>query len=391
MNLNIKFFSLSAFKILSQLTLMSPLLYLYFIGELDVVGEYMVIVPFVSILFELIASEWVKFSIFRQSYKRKEVQVYFIGFCIIITFLISSYFIYKPSELTVVLLTSSLLINLIGQHLVDIFSLEARLKDDNVFFEKILQQKLIWLDILFPLMITLLLSSLELKVAFNISLTFFITLILIAVVGYFILLKTALCSPLAKGNHPISIYPYLLAKRVDSQSFRLALSLTMSPTLLGSLFPIVVVGRGINIIGNFVHYYFLKQNTIIFKYINNWKVVTLTVIVLPLIIIYVVNFFLIYFEYPSVSYPLGAAFVAINISAVFRLFSRGVRIKYGKNRDVAINLFSTAISKFSLVYLLSAQNISFMYLFLLYLVIEVLYDCKKALSYIKINSNETLV
>lgn len=383
MKLNSKFFSLSGLKILSQITLMSPLLYFYFIGDVDVVGEYMIIVPFISILVELIASEWVKFSIFRQAYNRKEVLVYFIGFIVIISLLVGLYFIYKPTEIIVVLITSSLLINLIGQHLVDIFSLEARLKTHNIFFEKLLQQKLIWLDILFPLTVTILLSTLDLMIVFCLSLGLFIILTFVIFTGYFILLRSAPICSNQKGNHPISIYPYLLAKRVDSQSFRLALSLTVSPTLLGSLFPIVVFSRGINIIGNFVHYFFLKKNNVIFHYIYNWKVVVLAVIFLPLVSIYLVNIVLMYLNYPSINYPLGAAFIAINISAVFRLFSRGVRIKYGQNKDVAASLFFTAISKLSIVYLLSMQNISLMYLFLLYLVAEVLYDCKKAFNYIE--------
>jgi len=389
MNFNKEFFSLSVLKVLSQITLMSPLLYLYYNGELVVVGEYMVVVPFVSILVELIASEWVKFSIFRKGYNRKDVQVYFLGFVTIIALLISLYFLYTPSKLIVVLLISSLLINLVGQHLVDIFSLESRLNDTNIFFEKLLKRKLIWLDIVFPSIITLLLSSVDLTVIFSLSLSFFVILTFIAFIGYFALLQTAKRSPVTKGNHPISIYPYLLAKRIDSQSFRLALSLTVSPTLLGSLFPIVVLGRGINIIGNFIHYYFLKNNNDIFNYINNWKIVVLGVVLFPLTTIYLVNLILMYLQYPSINYPLGASFVAINISAIFRLFSRGVRIKYGKNKDVAANLLFTAIIKLSLVYILSIQNVLFMYLFLLYLIIEVLYDFKKALIYL--NRNHTLV
>jgi|GEM_PF-4803089 len=373
--------SLSFLKILSQFTLMSPIIFFYINGNISIVGTYISIIPFISVYIECIGFEWIKFSIFRKKIYQTNVIVYFLGYILNILVLLFFVYYYPPEKLIITLVLSSLLISLLAQHLIDLFSVESRLSNHTSRFKKSLLLKTIVIDIIYPIIITITLLYKRQDLSYYLSLmTFFLISSLIA----FLYLKLIVSSNAIKqGMKPFSIYPYVFTKRLDSQAFRIGLSFMVPPSILGNLFPIIIIARGFNVLGNFINYLNLEKNETVFKRLLNTNLLVISIVILPILISFIANYIINYFNYSEISIPLAAAFISINISTIFRLFSRGVRIKYEKDSVIIASLLKMAVIKFILVLSLLYIGESFIYLFMLYLVLETKVDCDKAIMNLK--------
>ena len=388
MKINKFFLNLTFLKVISQLTLMSPVFYYFFTNNVALVGKYMVYVPFVSILIELIAPEWVKFAIFKRVLIRDHVITYLIGFVIVISLLILVAMCLKIERLYVVLLFSSLGANILSQHLVDLVTLLERIDGNKEIFQNYLAKKLLIVDIIFPLIITALLWGKNSDVAFYLGGGVGAVIVTGVIVAYVRLLPNAKPNSANLTESALSIYPYLFAKRIDSQAFRLALSITIPAPILGALFPIVIISRGVNVVGNFVHYFYIDRIERVFTILSKNYALISSLVLLPVVLAYLIKLMLTHLGYSSINVAVAAAFLSINFSAIIRLFSRGIKVKYGRNNDVTISLFIMALFKFCIAYLLSGVNYNLMFLFLIYVLCEAYLDCRQAKNKLEKRSKE---
>ncbi len=368
-------YSFTALKLFTQFTTMAPLLYLYF-TDISSVGSYIAVIPIMSICIEMISTEWLRLSLHKRLCEKRYVKFFLLGF---IFFSVSFFCLlnYIIDDLLVFCLVSfSLYVSFVMQHLVDVASIIKRINGSDVFFKKIIFYKLLVIDFLFPLLLTLLIYFdkfyyLEILVMFLCVLVFSITLL-------FYILNFKKSSDLLILDKPYYIYPFVISKRLDSQSLRLGLSLSSGVVDLGLLFPVIILSRVIDVTGTFVNYLFLYNNEKLFNLINKKFYILCNVIILPFIITYFLSFIFEFYNFKGFKENIAVCLFSFSIASIYKLFSRGVLLKKTSSFYVSTRLLVYSLIKISIVYLLYDYGLLLSIIFVVYLSIEVFYENSRA-------------
>lgn len=368
-------YSFTALKLFTQFTTMAPLLYLYF-TDISSVGSYIAVIPIMSICIEMISTEWLRLSLHKRLCEKRYVKFFLLGF---IFFSVSFFCLlnYIIDDLLVFCLVSfSLYVSFVMQHLVDVASIIKRINGSDVFFKKVIFYKLLVIDFLFPLLLTLLIYFdkfyyLEILVMFLCVLVFSITLL-------FYILNFKKSSDLLILDKPYYIYPFVISKRLDSQSLRLGLSLSSGVVDLGLLFPVIILSRVIDVTGTFVNYLFLYNNEKLFNLINKKFYILCNVIILPFIITYFLSFIFEFYNFKGFKENIAVCLFSFSIASIYKLFSRGVLLKKTSSFYVSTRLLVYSLIKISIVYLLYDYGLLLSIIFVVYLSIEVFYENSRA-------------
>lgn len=361
---------LTILKITTQLTVMSPVLYFYFV-DLESAGNYLKWAPLFSVLIELSAFEWVKIAVLKERIGKDEL--IFRRKAIFISYLISFFAIlYFLDARETVLVITCLLLPLMSQHYVDTYSLPERINKNERRFHKRFVAKSLIVDILIPIF-----------VMFSLIMGFESYLYPIAILGYLTLFSMTIWVYSNILNYSkehkfdesfINIYFYALLKRLDSQSLRLTMAFFLPEKVLGQLVPITLISRGINVVGNFTNYLFLhRNNEITARYLNNIVVIP-CLIILPIIISISAHTIFNYVGLYEFNIYYASVMLSLNISAVVKLFIRGVRLREGKIRDIFSTLVLNILLKgsvFSLVFFIDQR---FALLAIIYMAAEIVYE-----------------
>ena len=353
---------------------MLPIIYLYF-NDINLVGAYIKWVPIFSILIEISAYEWIKISLLKASVNKSEIVLRggVTNFSYLLNFSILLYFI---DVIGIVLICTCLLFPIMAQHCIDLKSLLERIDGQEKKFHKRIIIKSILFDISLPIVVTVLIYFERISWGFYLVCIVFLFLIMKTISEYFKIFIKGDNSKLQESL--INIYFYSFFKRLDGQSLRLIMSYFLTEKVLGQLLPIIIFSRGLNVVGNFTNYLFLHKNKIItLKYFKSELIVPATV-VLPLLLSFLILLvFELIGEY-GFNFYYAALLISINISAVIKLFLRGVRLAEGSVRDVFNTLILNVILKSIFFIPAFYFDSKFAIVALIYISLEIAYEANIA-------------
>lgn len=369
-------FSFTSLKVVSQLTIMSPIIYLYIISNHEQVGQYMAYVPFVTVALELIATEWTKLSILKKTMISSNILIHFLCFLTVTVCVVFALFWFELSSLMIVLLFSSLIFNILGQHLVDVGTLKYRLEDKSNFFKKFLKLKLIIIDVLIPIAILFCIHYLTIALTLYIASFIFLLIFIFTILAYWSNYQYSKKQklPVEAVYSAWSIYPYLLVKRTDSQALRIAIALTVSPEVLGKLFPFVLFSRGVSVVGTFINYFMIEKNENMFAKINNLHHMFIMICIFPIFVGLLGGGVIDRVGLGPVDFGLSTAIISLAICSIYRLYARGVLLTYKSQIWVARHLLFMVSLKIIIMLIVFKYAPIISYILVLYFFIETIYD-----------------
>lgn len=370
--MNTIFFTL--LKISSQFFLMLPIIYLYLVNDTNNVGKYLVAAPILSVCIELIASEWIKLSIHKRYFEERYLNFFLKGFILVSIIFFSLIYFLVTDFLVISLLIYVLYISIVSQYVIDIYYIDERIQNININFKKAIIYKLFIFDVIIPILITIFIH-INTKIYIYYLVAFLSFSVFLFVIYIFFLVKKY-ASSIDKLQSPYNLYPFILFKRIESQSFRLGLSIVAIPSDLGMLLPVILISRVISVSGTFFNYLNLYINHEFFHKYNRKLYIFISVVLLPILIAILLNFIILNIKFELVFCMLSLAF-----SSIYRLFSRGMLIKSDKQNICIYNFVLYSSAKFLIVYFLFNSPLLLVVVFALYNYAEVYYDNKVAEFY----------
>lgn len=242
------------------------------------------------------------------------------------------------------------LLTLDFEYLVNITTLGERAHGEEVRFRKLLGRKIIFAEFLFPLLsfTAIYLNLVWLLLPIYIIIFLFLNIYLFIFAG-----KKSKRQPLSKAIPTFKGTLTAFLKRTDSQLQRLVIGSVFGASVLGSIYPALLIGRAGSIIGNVWYtYYFNRTKQVISAghfFIRNIIAIIFGLIVICSLYAFFSQWFFSYFFDWNVEVIIYSTFFFINLQFLYKTFIRSITTNIRK-----INFFNIALSVSILIKLIYA-------------------------------------
>lgn len=331
-------YKLTAFRFIAQISSFILAISLRNISD-EALGTYAISLSILSVVSAIITYEGTFLVISRNIYPSnfftnlKFNRVIWIIVCALVLY-------FADLGLIITMCLIGFLLTLDFEYFINIITLGDRVHGKEIKFRKLLARKIIFTEFLFPLLSVL-------AIYYN-----FIWLLLPIYISIFLLLNAYLFFIGYRRSANQSLFKALpsfkgtltsFLKRSDSQLQRLAIGTLFGASILGSIYPALLIGRAGSLLGNIWYtYYFNRSKQVISAgniFIKYLLVILICIILISILYAYMSQWIFTYFFEWEVEVLIYAAFFMINLQFLYKTFIRSITTNIRK-----IQFFNIALS-----------------------------------------------